>query len=184
MTTRRNALAAIFGAAMLGAVADRPAIAATAAEIDAEVRLALDRLYRESPAARNLAETAKGVLVFPNIVKGGLIIGGQYGEGALRRGGRTVGYYNTVAASWGLQAGAERYSQAIFFMTDEALRYLDQSRGFEIGVDATVAVANVGAGGDLTSSTLQSPIIAFVFGEQGLMAGISIEGSKVTRIER
>ncbi len=158
--------------------------AATGAEIDAKVDLALQQLLRESEAARALDEKAIAVLVFPDIVKGGLGFGGQYGEGALRRGGKTVGYYNIAAASFGLQIGAQTFSQVIFFMTEEALAYLDSSKGFEIGADANVALANEGLGYDVTSSTVQDPIIAFVFGQKGLMAGLTIEGSKITKLEK
>ena len=110
------------------------------------------------------------------------MVGGQYGQGALMEGGKTVAYYNIVAGSIGWQIGAQSFSQAWFFMTDDALHYLEKSQGFEAGVDATVAVADVGKGGDLSSTTLQSPIIAFVFGQSGLMAGLSLQGSKVTKI--
>lgn len=158
--------------------------AATGAEIDAKVDLALQQLLRESEAARALDEKAIAVLVFPDIVKGGLGFGGQYGEGALRRDGATVGYYNIAAASFGLQIGAQTFSQVIFFMTEEALAYLDSSKGFEIGADANVALANEGLGYDVTSSTVQDPIIAFVFGQKGLMAGLTIEGSKITKLEK
>ena len=162
----------------------RPAEVASAAEIDAKVDLALEQLLRESEVARAVDEKAVAVLVFPNIVKGGFGIGGQYGEGALRKGGETVGYYNIAAASLGLQIGAQSFSEAIFFMTEDALKYLDSSKGFEIGADANVALANEGLGYDVTTSTVQDPIIAFVFGQQGLMAGLTIEGSKITRIEK
>jgi lipid-binding SYLF domain-containing protein len=178
--SRRGALALAPALALLtlGGAAE----AATAADIDRDARSALDRLYRTSSAAKALGDKAKGILVFPSIVKGGFVVGGQYGQGALMKGGTTVGYYNIVAASIGWQIGAQSFSQAWFFMTDEALQYLDRTKGFEAGVDATVAVADVGKGGDLSTTTLQSPIIAFVFGQSGLMAGLSLQGSKVTRI--
>ncbi len=177
-----HALAALC--LFLVSLAVSPAEAATAAEIDAKVDLALEQLLRESEVARAVDERAVAVLVFPDIVKGGFGIGGQYGEGALRRGGETVGYYNIAAASLGLQIGAQSFSEAIFFMTEDALKYLDSSKGFEIGADANVALANEGLGYDVTTSTVQDPIIAFVFGQQGLMAGLTIEGSKITRIEK
>jgi lipid-binding SYLF domain-containing protein len=151
-------------------------------QIDAEVDQSLKELMATSPAANSLVPHAKGILVFPKITKGGFIVGGQGGDGALRRGGMTTGYFSVGSASFGLQAGVQTFAQALFFMTDEALRYLDTSKGFEVGVDGTVAVADVGRGGDLSSTTLQSPIIAFVYGQQGLMAGISLEGSKITRL--
>jgi lipid-binding SYLF domain-containing protein len=179
-----RALLLVLFAIVLCFHAGRSADAATASEIDAKVDLALDRLLNESETARAIAEKAVAVLVFPSIVKGGLGIGGQYGEGALRRDGTTVGYYNIAAASLGLQIGAQSFSQAIFFMTEEALAYLDKSKGFEVGADANVALANEGLAYDATTSTIQDPIIAFVFGQQGLMAGLTLEGSKITKIEK
>lgn len=158
--------------------------AATAAEINAEADLALARLAREAPVAEQLMADAAGVLVFPDIIKGGFGIGGQYGEGVLRQGGQSIAYYNIASVSYGLQIGAQGYAQVMIFTTPESLQYLDDSQGFEIGADAGVALADMGAGGDLSSTTLQSPIVAFVFGQKGLMAGISIEGSKITKIDR
>lgn len=182
---RLNVSAMVAAACLLWTLAPAPtAEAATAAEIDAKVDLALEQLLRESDTARAVADRSVAVLVFPDIVKGGFGIGGQYGEGALRRGGKTVGYYNIASASLGLQIGAQSFSEAIYFMTEDALKYLDRSKGFEIGADANVALANEGLGYDVTSSTVQDPIIAFAFGQQGLMAGLTIEGSKITRIEK
>jgi lipid-binding SYLF domain-containing protein len=161
-----------------------PALASNGAEIDAKADLALERLLRESEIAREVNDRAIAVLVFPDIVKAGFGVGGQYGEGALRRDGATIGYYNIAAASFGLQIGAQSFSQAVFFMTEDALAFLDKSEGFELGADAKVALANEGLGYNVTTSTIQDPIIAFVFGQQGLMAGVTIEGSKITQIER
>lgn len=158
--------------------------AATAEEIDAKVGIALEQLMRESETARAVAERAVGVLVFPDIVKAGFGIGGQFGEGALVQNQETVGYYNIAAASFGLQIGAQSFSEAIFFMNEEALRFLERSEGFELGADANFALASEGLDVSVTSSTIQEPIIAFVFGQQGLMAGVTIEGSKITPIDR
>ena len=180
--SRRGILVMTPALALLTLAGTGTAEAATAAEIDRDARNALDRLYRTTPPAKILSDKAKGILVFPSIIKGGFVVGGQYGQGALMEGGKTVAYYNIVAGSIGWQIGAQSFSQAWFFMTDKALHYIDKSQGFEAGVDATVAVADVGKGGDLSSTTLQSPIIAFVFGQSGLMAGLSLQGSKVTRI--
>jgi lipid-binding SYLF domain-containing protein len=160
-----------------------PARAASASEIDAKVDIALNTLLADSPAAQAIAERAVAVLVFPEIVKAGFGLGGQFGEGALRRNDATVGYYNIASASFGFQIGAQAYAQAIFFMTEEALAYLDQSKGFEAGVDATVAVVDKGVEADASTSTIQDPIVAFVFGQKGLMAGATLEGSKITRID-
>jgi len=179
----RFAVAACL-AVLLITTPEQSARAASASEIDAKVDIALDRLMRESETARAVSDRALAVLVFPDIVKGGFGIGGQFGEGALRKNGVTVGYYNVAAASIGLQIGAQTYSQAMFFMTEEALAFLDKSAGFEIGADANVALANEGLGYDVTTSTIQDPIIAFVFGQQGLMAGLTLEGSKITKVTK
>lgn len=156
--------------------------AATAAEIDKEVDLALEKLYASTPAARELAKVTKGVLVFPNVVKAGLIVGGQYGEGALRIDGNTTGYYSTVAASYGLQAGAQSFGYAMFLMNDDALTYLKKSEGWEVGIGPTVVVMDEGMAKSMTTSTAKDDIYAFIFGQKGLMAGIGIQGSKITRI--
>ncbi len=156
--------------------------AASASEIDGKVDLALKRLYGESPAAQALSDRAVAVLVFPDIVKAGFGVGGQYGQGALRRNGVTTGYYNIASASFGFQIGAQTYSEALFFMTEDALKYLDKAKGFEIGADANVAIADKGLNVDANSSTIIDPIVAFVFGQKGLMAGATLEGSKITRI--
>ncbi len=163
---------------------DNPAAAGKAAEIDAKADLALQRLLGDSDTARVVNDRAIAVLVFPDIVKAGFGVGGQYGEGSLRRNGATVGYYNIAAASFGLQIGAQSFSQAIFFMSEDALDFFERSEGFELGADAKVALANEGLGYNVTTSTIQDPIIAFVFGQQGLMAGVTLEGSKITEIDR
>ena len=157
--------------------------AATAAEIDQAVNLALEKLYRSTPAAVELAKVSKGVLVFPDVVKAGLIVGGQYGEGALRVNGMTVGYYNTLAASYGLQAGAQTFGYAMFLMNDSALDYLKKSKGWEVGVGPSVVVMDEGLAKSLTTSTAKDDIYAFIFGQKGLMAGIGLQGSKITRID-
>ncbi len=177
---RISAVLALLAIALMPAA---PARAASASEIDAKVDIALNTLLAESPAAQALSEKAVAVLVFPEIVKGGFGIGGQYGEGALRRNGATTGYYNIAAASFGFQIGAQTFGEAIFFMTEDALAYLDKSKGFEAGVDASVAVIGKGVDADATTNTIQDPIVAFVFGQKGLMAGATLEGSKITRID-
>ena len=160
---------------------EQAARAASAVEIDTQVGIALDRLLRESETAQAVADRAVAVLVFPNVVKGGFGVGGQFGEGALLQDGVTTGYYNIAGASIGLQIGAQTFAQAMFFMTEEALAFLDKSAGFEIGADANVAFATEGLGYDVTTSTIQDPIIAFLFGQQGLMGGLTLEGSKITK---
>lgn len=156
--------------------------ATTGAEIDNDVDRALKHLYRTTPVAQKLAKVAKGVLVFPNIVKAGLVVGGQFGEGALRVGDKTTGYYKTVAASYGLQAGAQSFGYALFFLDDDSLRYLNQSEGWEIGVGPSVVIVDEGVARSLTTTTLKPGVYAFIFEQKGLMAGIGIQGSKISRI--
>lgn len=158
------------------------ASAKTAAEIDRNVDNAIIKLYEKYPNAKKLSKVAKGVLVFPNIVKGGLLIGGQYGEGALRVGGKSVGYYNTAAASYGLQAGVQSFGYVMIFMTDNALQYLKKSSGWEIGVGPSVVVVDEGLARSLTTTTAKDDIYAFIFSQQGLMAGLGLQGSKITQI--
>jgi lipid-binding SYLF domain-containing protein len=160
-----------------------PALAETAAELDRDVDSAYQKLLAGSPAAKELASISKGVLIFPDIVKAGLVIGGQYGKGALRVGGKTKGYYNTAAASFGLQAGAQSFGYAMFFMTDDALKYLDKSDGWEVGAGPTLVVVDEGAARSLTTSTAKEDVYVFFFDQKGLMAGLSIEGSKITKIK-
>jgi lipid-binding SYLF domain-containing protein len=180
----RLAICMVFVAFMASLVAYQAAYAASAQEIDRDVDSALQKLYKRYPVAKNLAGIAKGVLVFPDIVKGGLIVGGQYGEGALREKGKKAGYYNSVAASFGLQAGAQKFGYALFFMTDSALSYLKKSKGWEIGVGPTVAIVDEGLATSLSTTTAKSDIYAFFFSQSGLMAGISLEGNKITRIKK
>lgn len=160
----------------------RIALAATAKVIDRDVDNALEALYQTTPAAKDLSKIAKGILVFPSIIKGGLIIGGQYGEGALRVGGKTTGYYNTVSASYGLQAGAQTFGYALFFLDSEKLDYLQKSDGWEIGVDPNLVIVDEGMARSLTTTTAKSGIYAFFFNQKGLMAGLTIQGSKITKI--
>jgi lipid-binding SYLF domain-containing protein len=145
---------------------------------------ALTRFDQEVPAGRALFAKAKGGLVFPKVIKAGFGIGGEYGEGALRIGGRSVVYYNTVAASIGLQLGAQARAELILFMTEEALAAFRGSDGREIGVDGSVALVSVGVAGEIDTTTLADPVIGFVFGEQGLMANLSLEGAKISSLER
>ncbi len=158
--------------------------AASASEIDRDSRRALAKLYAKSPAAKALGEKAKGVLVFPGIVKGGFIVGGQYGEGALIQGGKTTGYYSTVQASYGLQAGLQKYGYALFFMSDKVMDWFLRSEGWELGVGPTIVVVDIGAAAAATTTTLQSEIYAFFFDQKGLMGGLGLQGTKVTKIKK
>jgi lipid-binding SYLF domain-containing protein len=166
------------------------AVAASAEELNREVERALEDLYGKSPTAKVLGEKAKGFLVFPGIVKGGFLVGGQYGEGALLVKApapgayKVLGYYNTVQASFGLQAGLQKYGYALFFMSDSAMKYLRQSGGWELGTGPTITVVDIGAAASLSTTTLQSDVYAFFFDQKGLMAGIGLQGTKVTEIEK
>jgi lipid-binding SYLF domain-containing protein len=158
------------------------AIADSAAEIDRDVNSALQKLYSSTPAAKELSTIAKGILVFPDIIKGGLIVGGQYGVGALLEGGKTVGYYRTVAASYGLQIGAQKFGYAMFFITQSALDHLKKSKGWEIGVGPSIVIVDAGIASSLTTTTAKKDIYAFFFSQKGLMAGMGLQGSKISRI--
>ena len=151
--------------------------------LDAAARAALDSLHQTVPTTRDLARDSAGVLVFPDVTQAGLIIGGQYGRGVMFKGGQPVGYYNITGGSLGLQIGAQTFSQAYFFTTPEELKTFEDTKGFEVGAGLDFAVADVGASGDISSSTLQKPLVIFVWGQQGLMAGVKVEGQKITRLE-
>ncbi|KCZ54113.1 hypothetical protein HY29_03300 [Hyphomonas beringensis] len=152
-------------------------------EIDASSRAALNKLVSENDAARAIYNQSEAVLVFPSMVKAGLGIGGAYGEGELIQNGATVDYYNSMTGSWGLQAGAQQYGYAVFLMNDDAVEYLSESDGWEIGVGPTVVLVNAGVAENLSTSTLQEDAYAFVFNQKGLMAGLSIEGTKITKLQ-
>jgi len=165
-----------------GALDADPASAAGANEINREASQALTTLYRTTPGAKALADKAVAVLVFPNIVKGGFIVAGQFGDGALRRGGKTVAYYRSLAASYGFQAGAQAFGYVLFFMDEASLKYLDKSDGWELGTGPSLVVLDAGFGKNLSTTTLQKGVYAFIFDQKGLMGGIGIQGSKITRI--
>ena len=156
--------------------------AATAEDLNHDAQQALDTLYKSNPTAEVIAKHAKAILVFPNIVKAGLIFGGSYGEGVLLKGSTVSGYYNSVSGSWGLQAGAQSFGYAVFLMNNKAVKYLEKSKGWEIGTGPTVVIVDEGVAKNLTSSTLKNSAYAFIFSQQGLMAGISIEGTKISHI--
>lgn len=164
--------------------APAPASADTAAEIEAGVNQALREFRQTVPGGADFAASAKGALIFPRVLKGGFFVGGEYGEGALREGGRTTGYFSTAAGSFGLQFGAQAKRVLIFFMTDESLASFKRSEGWTVGADASVALITDGLEGGIDSKTIQKPVVAFVISQKGLMAGVSIEGAKITRISR
>jgi lipid-binding SYLF domain-containing protein len=172
---------AVTAGAILAATTPN-ARAASAAEIDQKSHAALQELYAKSPAARRVGHSAVAVLVFPEILKAGFIWGGQQGEGALISHGHTVGYYKTVAASYGLQAGIQKFGYALFFMRDGDLAYLHKSRGWEIGSGPSIVIVDTGMAKSLTTTTLRKGVYAFVFSQRGLMAGLGLQGSKIREI--
>ena len=178
--TRRAALAALAAASLAPLAAE----AESGPEIDANVDRALRELYATVPGSEELAARARGVLVMPAVVKGGLIIGGSYGEGALRVGGATEAYYSVAAASIGYQIGVQQTAHALFFMTDPALNRFRTSKGWELGADAEFTVPGDGISLNLDSTSAGKPVIAIVFAQDGLLAGASLEGAKYTRIAR
>ncbi len=174
------AIALLFWSVRLGGAGTL--IGPSAADIDRDVTFALEKLLEHTPQARELFPQAKGVLVFPSIVKAGFVFGAQYGNGALRAGGKSIGYYNSTAASYGLQAGVQMFGYALFFMNDDAVAYLDKSDGWEIGTGPSVVVFDEGLAKSFSTTTIQHDIYAFFFDQKGLMAGIGLQGSKITRI--
>ena len=158
--------------------------AASKAELDAESKRVFEKLIAQVPAARALNERAMAVLVFPSITKAGFMVGGQYGEGVLWKRGKPVAYYNTAGASYGLQAGAQKYGYAMFFMTKKGLEALDATKGFEVGVGPSVVVVDQGMAKSMTSTTITDDVYAFIFGQKGLMAGIGIQGNKITKVSK
>jgi lipid-binding SYLF domain-containing protein len=160
------------------------AIAATADELRRDGQAALNSLYAKNPGAKAVGKNAVAVLVFPGILKAGLGVGGQYGEGVLFKGGKAVGYYNTAGASVGLQAGGQKYGYALFFLNNETLKALDQANGFEIGVGPSVVVADEGMAKSTTTTTAQDKIYAFIFDQKGAMAALGLQGNKITKIQK
>jgi lipid-binding SYLF domain-containing protein len=187
MTLSRRSMRRLFLSAVvtlsLGAF-NGGATAATAEDLDQDAAQALQSLYKSRPTAEAISKRAKAIQVFPKIVKAGLVFGGSYGEGVLMKGAKVTEYYNSVSASWGWQAGAETYAYVVFLMSEEAVNYLAQSKGWEIGVGPTVVVVNEGAGRIISTLTLKDDAYAFITDQQGVMASLSIEGTKISRIKR
>lgn len=182
LASRRRASLLAVAALSLGVLALPVAEAAVSsrAEIDAQSREALARLKEQTSAGAELASRAAGVLVFPKILKGGLVVGGEYGEGQLRVGGVPTRYYRLASASVGFQLGVQQKSVVILFMTPESLEHFRRSKGWKAGVDASVAIATLGAGDQLDTETARKPVIAFVFSNKGLMYNLTLEGSRIT----
>lgn len=157
--------------------------AASKTEIDAEIDEALEFLYKESSAAKTLANKAKGILVFPSIVKAGWVFGGSYGEGALLVNEKKVQYYNNISGSLGFQFGIEKRSEIIMFLEQSALDNFKKNSGWDVGADGSIAIATFGAGMDVTVENIKDPIISFIFSPKGLMVNASAEGTKITKID-
>jgi len=158
--------------------------AATAEDLNKDAAQALATLYRTNPIAEQVSKKARAVLVFPRVIKAGLVFGGSYGEGVLKEGPKVIDYYNSVSGSWGLQAGAQSYGYVVFLMSNNAVSYVSKTQGWEIGVGPTVVLVNEGVAKNLSTSTLKDDAYAFVFDQEGLMAGLSIEGTKISKIKR
>jgi lipid-binding SYLF domain-containing protein len=175
-------IALFLAVVMIVGFAAESAWARTAQEINAGVNACLDRFYKQVKGGKEMAAKAKGVLVMPSVVKAGLIVGGEYGEGALRVGGKTVSFYNLASGSFGFQIGGEAKDFVILFMTNDVLKQFQASKGWEVGLDGNVALVTVGGGDRVDFTKMKDPIIGFVFDVKGLMADISLKGAKFTKI--
>jgi len=188
--TRRRALQALATATAAAALPILPAHATSAQVIDARVNLALEQLWKDIPASRELATRAKGILVMPRVVKGGLIVGGAYGEGALRLNDgagsyhSSAAYYSVGSASVGLQAGIQKTSHALMFLTDDALAKFRRADGWEVGADAEVTFPDAGLNAGVDTTSYEKPVVGLVFGEDGLLIGASLAGAKYSLINR
>ena len=182
--TMKRLIGMFFGAVLLAgtSVSVMPAEQGGAAKIDREARAALNNLYAKAPAAKALGQKATAILVFPKVTKAGLMIGGQHGEGTLFKGGKSAGHYSTSGASFGMQAGAQTYGYAMFFMNEKALQQFENASGFEVGVGPSVVVMDEGMAKSTTSTTMKDDIYAFIFGQKGLMAGLGLQGNKISKI--
>ena len=183
-STFRRLAVLVLTCTTLGLLASGPALAKSAEQIDIEVNAALKEFKNKVNGADEFLAKAEGVLVFPKVIKAGIGIGGEYGEGALRTGGQTVDYYNTAGASIGLQLGGQARSQIIVFMAKDALDAFRASSGWEAGVDGSIAIIEAGAGASFDTTKTNAPIAGFVIGRRGLMVDVSLQGSKFTRIQR
>jgi lipid-binding SYLF domain-containing protein len=187
MTTTRRHLHKILlttAASLVLGTLSISAFAASAEDLDKDAAQTLQALYKSNPTAEAISKKAKAILVFPKIVKAGLVFGGSYGEGVLMKDSKVSDYYNSVSASWGWQAGAESYAYVVFLTSEKAVKYLNKSKGWEFGVGPTVVAVNEGVAKNLSTSTLKDDAYAFITDQQGLMASLSIEGTKISRIKR
>jgi lipid-binding SYLF domain-containing protein len=172
----------VFAGCTTTSPAGRTSVASTRGEIDNQTDSTLDRLYNQVPGARELGATAKGILVFPTVVGGSFVVGAQYGRGSLRSSSSARRYYSITVGSVGWQVGAQSKAVVYMFTTTEALDKFRKSKGWTAGVDATVAVANVGANGSVDTVSMHAPVVAFVLANAGLEVGASVQGMKVTRL--
>ncbi len=179
-TPFRSVLLLIAAVALAGEAL--PALAQGRGALEADAKRAYARLVANVPTAKALSKAAVAALVFPKITKAGFVVGGQYGEGVLLQRGKAAGYYSTAGASYGLQAGAQQFGYALFFMNDQALNALTQANGFEVGVGPSVVVVDEGMAKSATSITMKDDVYAFIFGQRGLMAGVGLQGNKITRL--
>jgi len=175
----------LFLALVIGALTTLSggAFAATPEDLTKDADISLHLLTKTNPIAADVAKKAKAVLIFPNIVKAGLIFGGAYGEGVLRQDDKLDGFYNSITASFGWQAGAQSYGYVVFLMNDKAVKYIHETHGWEIGVGPTIVVVNEGVAKNLSTSSMQDDAYAFIFDQQGLMASLSLEGTKISHIK-
>lgn len=179
----RASVSILFLAALIATGSATPARAASAGEIDREVDRALVA-FQKIEGAKTFLEASQGALVFPKVYKAGIGIGGEYGEGALRVGGKTVDYYSTAAASFGFQLGAQAKSIVILFMKASALEQFRESEGWKVGVDGSVALVDLGVGAAVDTTNIKDPVIGFVFGQKGLMYNLTLEGAKFTKLDK
>ena len=167
---------------VIGLICPRLTAAAEQSLLEQDSRAALASLYSASPVAKAMGEKARGILVFPNVVKAGFVVGAQSGDGVLLMKGKAAGRYNTAAVSVGLQAGAQSFGYVLFFMSDAVLKDFQNSKNFQIGVGPNVVVIDAGAAKDINTLTAKSDVYAMIFDQKGLMAGVGLQGSKITRI--
>jgi len=184
MRSRRTLVFAVLLLLLVGLVVPPVSFAKTAAQIDASVNAALARFDAQVKGGAKFIAASKGVLVLPDVVKVAFVIGGQYGEGALREGSRTYGYYSIAGGSWGASFGIQKKDLLLVFRDAAALRHFESSSGWQIGVDGAVTLINVGVGADLSTMQINQPIVAFVVGQKGLMFDVSLQGAKISRIKR
>lgn len=180
----RSIFAAIFSYLVLSVAASGPAAAASAAELEADAQNTIERFYRHVGGARDLAQKSAAMLIFPSVVKAGMGIGGEYGEGVLFERGQPNAYYNTVSASIGFQLGVQARSVIILFMNRQALASFRRAHGWKVGVDGSIAIITVGAGGSVDSARITNPIVGFILDPKGLMYNLTLEGSKISRIRK